>query len=323
MWFLKKPVIALAPMADITDSPFCRLCREVSGKDFIIFREMVSAEAIVRGNEKTLRMCAFDEAERPIVIQIFGADPERVTLAAKIIMDRFRPDGIDINMGCPMPKIAGRSLAGAALMKNPERAAEIINHLKKAGLGAPISVKTRLGWNDPKEILSFAKILEEAGAEAITIHGRTKAQGYSGAADWQTIGEVKKNIKIPVIANGDIGSVEDARKCLEITNADGVMIGRAALGNPWIFSEVVRSPFDCAQGPAVAGEEIKRVVLRHAELHLERYGEKGIITLRKHLGWYFKGGRLAGFANLKKIRSELVVVKSLQELKKILDASLS
>lgn len=324
-WFEKKPIIALAPMADITDSPFCRLCREIStanagqaGKDFIIFREMVSAEAIVRGNEKTLRMCAFDEIERPIVIQIFGSVPKRMAEAAKIIMDKFHPDGIDVNMGCPVPKIAGRSLAGASLMKNPERAGEIVGELRAANLGAPISVKTRLGWSDPKEILSFAAVLEEAGAEVLTIHGRTKIQGYTGAADWQTIGEVKKKIKIPIIANGDIKSAEDIKKCLEITKADGVMIGRGALGNPWIFETQSEK-----RKIQINKEEMIRTVLRHAELHLERYGEKGIITLRKHLGWYFKGDRPQGLNNLKKIRSELMTVNSLQELKNILDASLS
>ena len=194
-WFDKKPIIALAPMADMTDSPFCRVCREVSGNDFVIFREMVSAEAIVRDSEKTLRMCAFEKEERPIVLQIFGANPDTIAQAAKIVVDKFHPDGVDINMGCPVPKIAGKNLAGAALMKDPERAVKIVEELKKMGLGVPISVKTRLGWAKNDEILTIASRLEAAGADLLTIHGRTKGQGYGGQADWEMIGRVKKILK--------------------------------------------------------------------------------------------------------------------------------
>lgn len=309
MWInSKKSILALAPMADMTDSPFCRVCREVAGSDFVIFREMVSAEAIVRENEKTLKMCEFDETERPIVHQIFGADPDVMLKAAQIIVERYSPDGIDINMGCPVPKISGKANSGAALMKDVKKAVSIVKALKNANLGVPVTVKTRLGWADDKEILEFAVEIEKAGADAISIHGRTKKQGYSGKANWERIGELKKLLKIPVIANGDVNSEEDVKKCLEITRADGAMIGRGALGNPWIF---VRSK---EKGIRNNIEEIKKVVLRHAELHLERYGEEnGLTTFRKHLVMYFKG-----MSGIKKLRAELVQVSTLSELKTIL-----
>ncbi len=304
-WFDAKPIIALAPMADMTDAPFCGVCREVSGKDFVIFREMVSAEAIVRGNEKTLRMCAFDNKERPIVIQIFGANPTAIVQAAKIVVDKYQPDGIDINMGCPVPKIAGKNLAGAALLKDPERAVKIVQELKKANLGVPISVKTRLGWSMEDEILEFAPKLEAAGADLITVHGRTKLQGYAGKVNWEMIGRVKNILKIPVIANGDIKNREDIKKCLEITGGDGVMIGRAALGNPWIFGVNEANV-----------NEIKKVVLRHAELHVARYGEKSMVTFRKHLLQYFKGN--LGIKDQKSVRIKLAQVKDVSGLKNIL-----
>ncbi len=336
MWFDKKPIIALAPMADLTDSPFCRVCREVTaesghpegieGTPFIIFREMVSSEAIVRGNEKTLRMCGFKKIERPIVIQLFGSKPEVMAKAAEIVMKKFQPDGIDINMGCPVPKITGKNSpltpfnntqnkslktgAGAALMKNPELAAQIIGAVKKA-VGA-VSVKTRLGWAKDDEILEFAKRLEDAGVSAVTIHGRTKKEGYSVAANWKMISQVKKILSIPVIANGDIRSAEDAKRCFEETGADGIMIGRAALGNPWIFNEVQSSKLKVQKNK----EEIKNIVLRHAKLHLEYYGEKSIVTFRKHLLYYFKGEMAPG---AKELRKKLSRVSSLEELKKIFD----
>lgn len=262
-WLSKKPIIALAPMADMTDSPFCRVCREVANTprpaghpslegnhDFVIFREMVSAEAIVRGNEKTLKMCEFEEIERPIVLQLFGSNADVIVKAVEVLVDNTphptrvgHPSlegisGIDINMGCPVPKIAGKANSGAALMKDHVRAVEIVRALKKANLGVPVSVKTRLGWSKDDEILEFAKKLEDAGVDAISIHGRTKMQGYSGQANWERIAEVKKLVNIPVIANGDITSQEDIARCLEITGADGVMIGRGALGNPWVFQNV-------------------------------------------------------------------------------------
>lgn len=304
----KKPIIALAPMADMTDSPFCRICREVAGKNFVIFREMISTEAIIRGNEKTLKMCEFEEIERPIVIQIFGSDPNKMVQAAKIIVEKYHPDGIDINMGCPVPKITKKNLAGASLMQDHERAINIVKALKNANLGIPISVKTRLGWGSDEEILEFAPKLERAGADLISIHGRTKIQGYSGKANWEKIRKVKKLLKIPLIANGDINSKEDIEKCLKITQAEGIMIGRGALGNPWIFlnNKELQTKHNI--------NEIKKVVLNHAQLHLEHYGEQfGLKTFRKHLLLYFKG-----FSGIKDLKKELVKVNTEEDLKNVL-----
>ncbi len=307
-WIDKKPIIALAPMADMTDSPFCRVCREVAGKDFVVFREMVSSEALVRGNLKTLKMCEFTEEERPIVIQIFGADPKIMAEAARIIVNKFHPDGIDINMGCPVPKIATKSKAGAALMREPERAVEIVRAVKAENLGVPISVKTRLGWYRDDEILEFASRIEAAGADLITIHGRTKLQGYSGEANWSRIAKVKKIVSIPVLANGDINFSEKIAQCLEDTGVDGIMLGRGALGNPWIF--LARGHGKYSEPTA---QEIKNVVLRHAQLHVERYGERSIVTFRKHLLCYFRGGR-----STKEFRGKLALVGGMKELVNLL-----
>lgn len=315
-------------MADYTDGPFGRICRKYSGKDFVIFKEMVSSEAIVRGNEKTLKMCVFDKSERPLVIQIFGDKPETMAKAAKIIEDRFKPDGIDLNMGCPVPKIAQKTAAGAALMRNPQLASDIVKSVKKA-VKLPVSVKTRLGWNDKKEVLKFAKILEQAGADLITIHGRTKTQGYSGIADWETIAEVKKIIKIPLFANGDIVDIASAKKCLEVTGADGIMIGRGALGNPWIFQEIKKSVIARPEGSRQShylqksvgllrsarndSKKFCEVVLKHAKLHEKHYGQGSLVTFRKHLAFYFKG-----IPNIKDFRAQLIQIKEYKELKKIL-----
>ncbi|OGH87648.1 MAG: hypothetical protein A3J93_03965 [Candidatus Magasanikbacteria bacterium RIFOXYC2_FULL_42_28] len=304
MWFDQTPIIALAPMADMTDSPFTRICRQVSGHDFVVFKEMLSAEALTRDNEKTLKMGEFNGEERPLVMQIMGGDPANLAEAAQMVVDKFHPDGIDINMGCPVPKIANRSDAGAALLKDCGRAGEAVRAIKKLNLGVPLSVKTRLGWSQHDEILEFAKRIEEAGADALTIHGRTRAEMYSGTADWETIGKVKQIIKIPLLANGDVHSSEDIKRCLEITGADGVMMGRAALGNPWIFS---------GQTPDLA--ERKKVILEHAKLHLEHYGPNSMVTFRKHLLYYFKS--LPGAV---KIRTALAHLKTFSELENVLEA---
>ncbi|MDD2758229.1 MAG: tRNA-dihydrouridine synthase [Patescibacteria group bacterium] len=315
-----KPIIALAPMADYTDQPFSLLCREVAGKNFIIYREMVSSQAITRGNAKTFGMCETVRREHPVIMQIFGDQPVVMAQAARIIAEKFQPDGIDINMGCPVPKIAHKTRAGAALMKYPDLAVEIIEAIKAEKLGLPLSVKTRLGWSADNEIFDFAPRLAKAGIDLLTIHGRTKAQGYAGAVDWKNIGVVKKLLKIPVLANGDIRTPADIKRCLAVTGADGVMIGRGALGNPWIFKTVRSSQFSVLSSQfTVSKQELIRTVLRHAELHLAHYGERGMTTFRKHLAWYFHGERVAGWSDVKKIRAELVRVSTMPDLQKILE----
>lgn len=301
-----KPIIALSPMADMTDSEFCLIAKRFGAK--IVFREMVSAEAIVRLNEKTLSMCKFEEAERPIIQQIFGADPETMAEAARIVEERFHPDGIDINMGCPVYKITS-NFNGAALMKEPERAAEIIRKMK-AAITVPLSVKIRLGWSDPRECLDFAPVLEQAGADLLTVHGRTKAQGYSGVADWKMVGEVKKRVSIPVLVNGDVHTPEAAVPAMEQSGADGVLIARGALGNPWILKQIEELLKDGNISTVIDEETRLQTVLDHTKLMIARYGEeRGVVLMRKHFTWYFKGE-----PNSKDIRLRLNQATSLRDV---------
>jgi len=317
-----RPILALAPMADLTDQPFCRICKEI-GVPYI-WREMVSAEAIVRGNLKTRAMTEISDAERPVIQQIFGNDPARMAEAARAIEEIQRPDGIDINMACPVKKITG-NFDGSSLMRDPERAAAMVQAVK-AAVKVPVSVKTRLGWSRDDEILEFAKVLEDAGADLITVHGRTKPQGYSGIANWERIGEVKQIVSIPLLLNGDVTDGASAKRALEISNADGVMVGRGALGNPWVFGEIL----DCVGAQFIAPKgvinhaptmsERIEVVLRHARYQVERYGEGGLVKLRKHLPYYFKKELKAEFPQLDftELRARLVRVSDYAELESIL-----
>lgn len=307
-----KKILALSPMADMTDSPFCQIVRSIGGAD-IVFREMVSSEAIVRDNQKTLGMTDFVEGERPIVQQIFGADPETMGKAAAIVMKHAGPEGIDINMGCPVYKLTS-SFNGSALMKDSELASNIIKEMKKAIGDTPLSVKIRLGWSDPDEFKTFIPAIEAAGAQLITMHGRTKAQGYAGKSDWERLRQAKEIATVPFLANGDIHEPHQVKEVLEQTGADGVLIARGALGNPWFFKQALDPDFK------VSVEERVRVVKEHAKLHVDHYGERGIVTFRKHLAWYFKTTRL-GFEipGIKEFRGKLVRVESMEELEKYLD----
>ncbi len=309
-----RPIIALSPMADMTDSAFCRTVRKIcptSSIGPIVFREMVSAEAVVRGNDKTLNMTNIHEQERPLIQQIFGADPKAMAEAAKKIEASHRPNGFDVNMGCPVYKIVS-NFNGCALMKEPSVAASIVKEMKSA-ITVPLSVKIRLGWSDPTECLEFVKVLEDAGADLITIHGRTKAQGYSGQADWEMIARAKQNVSIPVLANGDVHKAEIAPKALRISQADGLLIARGALGNPWIFKQIqealARQPIS-----VISIKERLATIRTHLALHLEQYGEHGIITFRKHLTWYFKG-----LPQAKRLREQITAIKTEPELQSLLD----
>lgn len=288
-------------MADFTDLPFGLICKKFGAR--IIFREMVSADAIVYGNKKTLEMLKIDRRERPVIQQIFGRVPEIMAKAAKIIYKTSRPDGIDINMGCPARKVVS-NFHGAALMKEPKVAAKIVEAVKAAA-PVPISVKTRLGWSNKEEILLFAPILEKAGADAICVHGRTKKQGYAGAADWNTIGEVRKKIKIPLLANGGIFTREDIDECLSVTGADGVLLARGALGHPWIFEKRNREEINL--------EEKINVILEHARLQVKKYGDYGLVLFRKHLAYYFRS-----VPSSHQIKRQLVQISNIKQLKEIL-----
>lgn len=291
----ERPIVALSPMADMTDAPFGKIIREVvsnhvKNSRLIIFREMVSSEAIVRGNDKTMGMTKIPDSERPVVQQIFGSDPKAMANAARKIVNEHHPESIDINMGCPVYKITS-NFNGAALMKDAELATAIVREVK-AAVDAPVSVKMRAGWSDHNECIEFAKKIEAAGADLISVHGRTKTQAYTGVANREVVAQVKNAVQIPVLYNGDIYTWEDYFEALEQTKCDGALIGRGALGNPWIFAQIEQK---------LAGEKPMTVSLRdqintamtHLDYHLEHYGEDKLPTFRKHLSWYFKG--ITGF----------------------------
>lgn len=309
----KQHIYALSPMADMTDSAFCQMVRQIGGAD-IVFREMVSSEALIRENERTLGMTDFVEAERPIVQQIFGADPQVMAQAAAIVMEHAKPEGIDINMGCPVYKLTS-NFNGAALMKEPELAAKIVKEMKAAIGDTPLSVKIRLGWDDPDTFKTFIPIVEEAGADLITMHGRTKAQGYAGVSDWERIRQAKEIATVPFLANGDVHEPHQIHTCLEETGADGVLIARGALGNPWIFKHAIEGTSHVDLNERIRG------VKEHLRLHVEQYGEeKGVVTFRKHIAWYFKTNKMGTeFPGIKEIRSKLVRTNTVAEVHEILD----
>ncbi|MHB8831078.1 MAG: tRNA dihydrouridine synthase [Patescibacteria group bacterium] len=307
---LPQPIIGLSPMADFTDSPFCRLVRECRGES-VIFREMLAAEAIVRGNKRTLNSLAFSQAERPLVQQLFGSDPEAMSKAAQIVMQTSAPDGIDVNMGCPVYK-AVSNFNGASLMREPNKAAAIVRAMKSTN-SLPLSVKTRLGWSREDEIVDFVQVLEQAGVDAIEIHARTKVQAYSGKADWLAVKKAVDKVKIPILINGDIVDPFSAQEALSQSGAKGLLIGRGALGNPWIFKriETVLSGKPDPGEPSL--DERLKGLRRHAELQVEYYGEQGLVKLRKHFPWYFKG--IPGF---RRFRALAVRISTMDELDKLL-----
>ena len=279
--------IVLAPMAGISNSAFRRIAKEMGVG--LVVAEMVSDKAIYFGSQKTIDMLYMKDEERPISQQIFGSDKESFVYAAKYILKNMKPDIIDINMGCPVPKVATRAQAGSALLKNPDKVYEIVKAVVDA-VDIPVTVKIRSGW-DEKNInaVEIAKIIEKAGASAITVHPRTRAQGYSGKADWNIIKQVKENVTIPVIGNGDIKTCYDTKKMLDETNCDAVMIGRGVLGNPWLIR-------DCID--YLNGKEIKEVtildrlnmVTKHLNYLLEFKPEKlAVLEMRTQIGYYLKG----------------------------------
>lgn len=279
-----------------------------------MFREMVSSEAVVRMNPKTLKMAEFDQRERPLVQQIFGSEPATMAKAAEIIYEKYQPDAIDINMGCPVYNIVS-NFNGAFLIKEPERAKAIIREMKKA-VPCPVSVKTRLGWSLDTDCLEFVRHVAEAGADLISMHGRTKEQGYSGKANWHRVGEARRQVPhVPFLVNGDITTPELAREAMDIAGSDGVLIGRGGLGNPWFFKQVETYLKTGQKIDEPTIEERIAMVKHHAALQAEHYGERGLVKLRKHLPWYFKS-----FKGWKEIRSALVRVNTLEELNTILDS---
>ena len=283
---LKKTPLVLAPMAGITDFPFRMICKDLGAG--LVFSEMVSVEALIREHKRTHGMLHTDPAERPVVFQIFGSKPASMGEAAHIV-SQGEVDFIDINMGCPVPKIL-KSGAGSALLRDIGLAKEIMSAVVQYSR-VPVTVKIRLGW-DAKNIVAvdLAQAAEAAGIAAVSVHGRTKAQGFSGQADWGMIKVVKKSVAIPVIGNGDVRTAQDAKRMKDETGCDGVMIGRAVQGNPWIFREAKQYLEMGVVPPPPTLEERQADMLRHLNDMTRLVGENvGVREIRKHLCWYTKG----------------------------------
>lgn len=282
-----KNNVILAPMAGICDSAERRIAKEFGAG--LVVCEMVSDKAIYYNSKKTIDMLYMREEERPISQQIFGSDVDSFVYAAKYIEEHMHPDIIDINMGCPVPKVAIKSQAGSALLKNPDKVYEIVKKVVEA-VKVPVTVKIRSGWDSNSiNAVEIAKIVEKAGASAITVHPRTRAQGYTGLSDWSIIKAVKESVKIPVIGNGDIKTCYDAKRMILETNCDAVMIGRGAIGNPWL----IRQCLEYLSGNLVTyptKDEILDLLLKHLEYSLEYKTEKNaILSLRTQIGYYLKG----------------------------------
>jgi len=305
--------VFLAPMAGVCNSAFRKIIKEMGCS--LVFAEMVSDKGLIYNSQKTKDMLYFEECERPIAQQIFGSDKDTFVEAAKMVYDIMKPDIIDINMGCPVPKVAVKSQAGAALLKSLDKIREIVSAVCEA-VPVPVTVKIRSGWDSNSiNAVEVAKICEEAGASAITVHGRTRSQGYSGKADLDIIKAVKEAVSIPVIGNGDVVSLETANRMLEYTGCDAIMIGRGVLGNPWLIKEIDAYLRTGEVIPKPTYEEKINMCYHHLDNLLKIKTEKvAVLEMRSHVSWYIKG-----MPGAQQVKNSVFKAQTSEELRKILD----
>ena len=308
-----KHKTVLAPMAGIGNSSFRKIIKKMGAG--LIYAEMVSDKALFYKNKKTVDMLYMEEMERPITQQIFGSDKESFVSAAKFIYENMHPDIIDINMGCPVPKVAVRAQAGSALLKNLEKIKDIVSSVVSS-VPIPVTVKIRSGWDSEHiNAVEVAKICEEAGASAICVHPRTRSQGYSGKADWSIIKQVKDAVSIPVIGNGDINTVYDAKRMIDETNCDLVMIGRGVLGNPWLIKQINAYLEDNVILPDPTSIERIDMCLEHLHNLYELKDEKlAVLEIRNHIAWYLKG-----LPNSNEIKNKIFLQKNISVIIEILN----
>lgn len=307
-----KNQVVFAPMAGVSNISYRQIIKEMGAG--LIYSEMISTMGIVYNGKKTIDLINFSENERPISIQIFGSDLKSFVEAAKYIEENFHPDIIDINMGCPVPKVAIKSQAGSALLKDPNKIYEIVKAVVD-NANTPITVKIRSGWDDKHiNAVEVAKKIESAGASAIAIHARTRSQGYSGSANWNIIKEVKQSVKIPVIGNGDITTPELAKQMLNETGCDAIMIGRATLGNPWIIKEIVHYLDTNELLPKPTKIERIEMIKTHYNL-LKKYSNTthALLEIRTHALWYLKG-----IPGTKEIKTKICQAKTEEEFMNII-----
>lgn len=301
----------LGPMAGVTDLPFRLLCKE-QGADFI-YTEMVSAKGIMYGNKNTEVLLQVEEKERPVALQLFGADPKIMSEMAKKMEPR-NFDVIDINMGCPVPKVVNNG-EGSALMKNPKLVGELVSAMTKI-LEKPVTVKIRKGFGaEDANAVEIAKIVEDSGGAAVAVHGRTREQYYSGTADWDIIRRVKEAVSIPVIGNGDIFEPEDAKRMLEETGCDGVMLARGVRGNPWLFKQTKVYLETGEKLPKPSMEELIETIMRHAKMQIALKGDYiGMREMRKHVAWY-----TTGYPNSARLRGKINEIENISDLQYLLE----
>lgn len=298
--------VFLAPMAGVTDLAFRLICKEYGSG--LLYTEMINAKALCYDDDKTKSMLKIEKEEHPVAVQIFGSEPEFISGATEILNEHSN-EILDINMGCPAPKVV-KNGDGSALMKNPKLASKVIEAAAKKSK-KPVTVKFRKGWDDDSiNAVEFAKMAEDSGAQAITIHGRTRAQYYSGNADWDIIEEIKNTVKIPVIGNGDIVTIEDAINIRKKTGCDAIMIGRGAQGNPWIFNRINHYIKTGEILPEPSAEEKIKTAIKHFNLAIKEDGEYvAVREMRKHLGWYLKGMKKSA-----KLRDDINKLESAEEV---------